>query len=332
MLAAAEKRRKNPANYQCPQCHASFTAENSRARHIASHLGEKPFTCSKLGCGQLFSNDDDRKRHEMKSKKHAAMHTPESTSPRPGIEHGLSIPGISTEPHTGSHVQEMQWNPGPYQEASPFMQGYPSGSAHQEIPRINIQPHNEDLCDSIPLRARSGLQRIQRRAGTPYEQPEDILGTVPLGIPAYSMADGLMTPDHTEGWSSSSSSLNERGVATPAMLTTRRATRPMLDASGARRRIPAKYHCPHCHDSFTAAHSLTRHIAGHLGIKRFECSKLGCGKRFMNDSDRKRHEKSKKHAPESTLPRPEIEHSLFIPGISVEPPTDPHTEEMQWNQ
>lgn len=32
MLAAAEKRRKNPAKYQCPQCPAKFTAENSRKR------------------------------------------------------------------------------------------------------------------------------------------------------------------------------------------------------------------------------------------------------------------------------------------------------------
>ncbi|KZP33717.1 hypothetical protein FIBSPDRAFT_204293 [Athelia psychrophila] len=73
MLAAAEKRRKNPVKYQCLHCHALFIAENSRKRHIASHLGEKRFTCSNPGCGQLFSNDDDCKRHEMKSKKHATM-------------------------------------------------------------------------------------------------------------------------------------------------------------------------------------------------------------------------------------------------------------------
>ncbi|KZP02574.1 hypothetical protein FIBSPDRAFT_969833 [Athelia psychrophila] len=69
MLAAAEKRRKNPAKYQCLHCHALFTTESSCKRH----LGEKRLPCSKPGCGQLFSNDDDRKRHEMKSKKHATM-------------------------------------------------------------------------------------------------------------------------------------------------------------------------------------------------------------------------------------------------------------------
>ncbi|KZP02497.1 hypothetical protein FIBSPDRAFT_1055838 [Athelia psychrophila] len=99
MLTAAEKRRKNPAKYQCPQCHASFAAENSRKRHITSHLGQKRFMCSKLGCGQLFSDDGDRKRHEMTSKKHAAMYTLEPTFPRPGIEpllrHGLSCDGTS---------------------------------------------------------------------------------------------------------------------------------------------------------------------------------------------------------------------------------------------
>ena len=39
--------------------------------HESSHSGEKPYICTKDGCGQSFSNDDDRKRHENKSKKHA---------------------------------------------------------------------------------------------------------------------------------------------------------------------------------------------------------------------------------------------------------------------
>jgi len=71
MVQASEKRRKREANYFCPQCNASFTTENSRKRHGSSHSGEKPFVCTKEGCGQTFSNDDDRKRHENKSKKHA---------------------------------------------------------------------------------------------------------------------------------------------------------------------------------------------------------------------------------------------------------------------
>jgi len=41
--------------------------------HESSHSGEKPYVCTKKGCGQTFSNDDDRKRHENKSKKHAAQ-------------------------------------------------------------------------------------------------------------------------------------------------------------------------------------------------------------------------------------------------------------------
>lgn len=38
MLAAAEKRRKNPAKYKCPQCGSSFTAENSRKRVFLSSI------------------------------------------------------------------------------------------------------------------------------------------------------------------------------------------------------------------------------------------------------------------------------------------------------
>lgn len=111
--------------------------------------------CSKPGCGQLFNNDDDRQRHEMRDKKHVATYTPESTASRPGIEPllgcGLSIPRISVESPTNPHSQAMQWDQGyvnicficvswftevhsSYHEASPFMQGYHSASGPQEIP------------------------------------------------------------------------------------------------------------------------------------------------------------------------------------------------------
>ncbi|KZP33709.1 hypothetical protein FIBSPDRAFT_1035731 [Athelia psychrophila] len=114
------------------------TGSNSRNRHIASHLGEQQSMCSKPGCGQLFNNDDDRQRHEMRDKKHVATYTPESTASRPGIEPllgcGLSIPRISVESPTNPHSQAMQWDQGSYHEASPFMQGYHSASGPQEIP------------------------------------------------------------------------------------------------------------------------------------------------------------------------------------------------------
>lgn len=71
MIQASIKRRKRDANFFCLLCNASFTTENSKRRHESSHSGEKPFKCTKDGCDQTFSNADDRKRHETKSKKHA---------------------------------------------------------------------------------------------------------------------------------------------------------------------------------------------------------------------------------------------------------------------
>jgi hypothetical protein len=71
MIQASARRRKRDANYFCSQCPGSFTTENSRKRHERSHGGEKAYTCNVPGCGQTFFNDDDRKRHENKSKKHA---------------------------------------------------------------------------------------------------------------------------------------------------------------------------------------------------------------------------------------------------------------------
>jgi hypothetical protein len=93
MIQASARRRTREANYFCSQCGNSFTTENSRKRvfcsisigldgkfltrlifhrsRIALTVARRHTSCSFTGCGQTFSNDDDRKRHENKSKKHA---------------------------------------------------------------------------------------------------------------------------------------------------------------------------------------------------------------------------------------------------------------------
>ncbi|KAH7884333.1 hypothetical protein F5I97DRAFT_1440897 [Phlebopus sp. FC_14] len=83
---------------------------------------------------------------------------------------------------------------------------------------------------------------------------------------------------------SMSSIQRPRSVASPAM----------LDANSRRRRHPASFECELCHQTFTAQFSLRRHQQSHTGERPFECSIPGCGQRFFNSSDCKRHEKSRK--------------------------------------
>ncbi|KAL4075078.1 hypothetical protein V8B97DRAFT_1867985 [Scleroderma yunnanense] len=72
------------------------------------------------------------------------------------------------------------------------------------------------------------------------------------------------------------------------------ATQAMLEANERRRRHPAQFKCPECQQEFTAQFSLKRHQQSHTGERLHVCSIRGCGQKFFNSSDCKRHEKSKK--------------------------------------
>ncbi|KAF9243528.1 hypothetical protein BU15DRAFT_59896 [Melanogaster broomeanus] len=82
-------------------------------------------------------------------------------------------------------------------------------------------------------------------------------------------------------------------------LVRRRVIRPvaspaMLDANTRRRRHPAQHTCETCGQTFTAVFSLKRHAQSHTGERPYTCSIPGCGQQFFNNSDCKRHEKSRK--------------------------------------
>ncbi|EGO24184.1 hypothetical protein SERLADRAFT_388970 [Serpula lacrymans var. lacrymans S7.9] len=65
---ANEGRRIHPARFTCEICSQNFTTRHSKARHISSHLGERPYKCTL--CGQAFTNKTDCKRHEKSKKRH----------------------------------------------------------------------------------------------------------------------------------------------------------------------------------------------------------------------------------------------------------------------
>lgn len=90
---------------------------------------------------------------------------------------------------------------------------------------------------------------------------------------------------------------HHRSHSAPSISRGRIATQAMLDANARRRVHDAQFTCVECQQTFTAQFSLKRHQRSHTGERLFQCSIPGCGQKFFNSSDCKRHEKSKKRHP-----------------------------------
>lgn len=129
----------SPHKLYCPKCPRSFPWISSLNRHMLTHTGQKPFTCSK--CSVTFSTKSNRERHLIR--KHGVnMLDPASrqTMDRPYKCHLCVFSSFSTEGNLLKHYKERHPRDKPPERY--LMKGDDENDVGSEMDRMDMQENS----------------------------------------------------------------------------------------------------------------------------------------------------------------------------------------------